>query len=81
MNPCPKKARMAVFIKKHLTYSREFKYENDLNSFIWLKIQIGNKKPIIFGGGYGQITLPCEMRIKDSKSCENQIQRFTNILN
>ena len=42
MVPCPKKARMALFIKKTLTYSRMEKYENDLNSFIWIKLQIKN---------------------------------------
>ena len=40
MNPCPKKSRMALFIKKSITYSRLATYEHELNSFIWIKIFI-----------------------------------------
>ena len=81
MQPCPKKARMALFIKKTITYTRVHKYENDLNSFIWIKINIKNKKPVYFGGGYRQWALPCEMGLKDSRECKNQIDRFKSILN
>ena len=57
------------------------KYENDLNSFIWVKLQIKNKKPIYFGGGYRQWGLPCEMGLSDSRSPKNQIDRFSTLLN
>ena len=43
INLCPKKSRMAVFVKKTLNYSRLHNYENDLNSFIWIKISIIKK--------------------------------------
>ena len=36
----PKKSIMTVFVKKTLNYSRLHNYENDLNSFIWIKISI-----------------------------------------
>ena len=73
MSPCPKKARMAIFIKKTLTYKRLPQYENDLNSFIWIKLQLKNSKPFFFGGGYRQWSLPSEMGLKDTKSAKNQI--------
>ena len=81
MNPCPKKARMALFIKKSITYSRLPQYENDLNSFIWIKIKIQNKKPIYFGGGYRQFQLPTEMGLIDTRSCKSQLDRFSSLLN
>ena len=81
MSPCPKKSRIALFIRKTLTYSRMCHYENDLNSFIWIKITLKNsKKPIYFGGGYRQFTLPCEMGVDDSRSVKNQMNRFSSIL-
>ena len=59
-----------------------YKFENDLNSFIWIKINVINsKEPIYFGGGYRQYTFPCEMGIKDSQSAKNQLNRFSSILN
>ena len=82
MSPCPKKSRMALFIRNSLPYTRMYKFENDLNSFIWIKINVINsKKPIYFGGGYRQYTFPCEMGIKDSKSAKHQLNRFSSILN
>ena len=50
MVPRPKKARMAVFIKKNIPYMRMHNFENDLNSFIWIKIQLKNKKASLFQG-------------------------------
>ena len=81
MTPCPKKARMALFIKKSITYTRLAKYEHELNSVIWIKINIKNKKPVYFGGGYRQWALPGEMGFKDSRSPKNQINRFSSLLN
>ena len=80
MSPCPKKARMALFIKKTIPYTRIPKYENDLNSFIWIKLNIKNKKPIYFGGGYRQWALPSEMGLRDSRSSKSQIDRFSTLL-
>ena len=80
MNPCPKKARIAIFIKKNITYSRLAQYENDLNSFIWIKIDLKHKKPLYFGGGYRQWGLPNEMGLKDTHSAKNQIDRFSTLI-
>ena len=79
MNPCPKKSRMAVFVKKTLNYSWLHNYENDLNSYIWIKISIEKNKPIYFGGGYRQFKLPAEMGLKDTRSSKNQITWCTAI--
>ena len=81
MTPCPKKARMALFIRKSITYTRLAKYEHELNSMIWIKIKLKNKKPIFFGGGYRQWALPSEMGLKDTRSPKNQIERFSFMLN
>ena len=80
MNPSPNKSRIGLFIKKTLNYTRLSTFENNLNSFIWVKLNIKNKKPIYFGGGYRQYTLPCKMGIKNSKSAKNQIDRFSTLL-
>ena len=55
-------------------------YENDLNSFIWVKISIKSKRPILFGGGYRQFALPSEMGLTDSRKNKNQIDRFKTLL-
>ena len=81
MVPQPKKARMALFIRKSIPYTRMQKYENDLNSFIWIRLNIKNKRPIYFGGGYRQWALPCDMGLRDSRSTKNQIDRFMTLLN
>ena len=45
------------------------------------KNQPNNKKPIYFGGGYRQWGLPSEMGLKETRSPQNQIDRFSFLLN
>ena len=73
-------ARTTMLIKSGLDYTRMFDLEPDLNSLIWVKINLKNRNPILVCSGYRQWSLPKELGFKGSKKLKYQRARFETYL-
>ena len=73
-------ARTTLAIHDKIHYERMYSLETDVNSIIWIKVNIKGHNQVLVMSGYRQQSILKELRVKNSSKIRKQISRLTSFI-